>query len=134
MKILPEITLHITPAHFEFRYKEKNFSLEPFINFDLIADKVIPVTIGENKEIPGLTLINLLDPKETFNKDEKHILFQFFMEYGIGKCFEKNFFPTLRPVVVFKGDKQLEILFCGYQRFFLERITLLSGASAVRFE
>lgn len=133
MGISPEIIVTISPNSVQFQWKENQLQLEPYVNINV--SQMAPVRIGEKVEIPGTILIGVFDPKsELPSYPDKFPMLQMIFEYGIGKMFERRYFPMLKPIMIVRGIDSLKDIFFGYQRSLIHTAMIKANAQAVRFE
>jgi hypothetical protein len=133
MGISPEITITINPNFIEFQWKENLIRLEPYVNMDM--NKRSPVRIGENSEYPNTVLVGVFDPKsEIPSYPDKFPFLQMIFEYGIGKMFEKQHLPMLKPIMIVRGIDSLKEVFFGYQHALIYTALIKAHAQTVRFE
>ncbi len=135
MKLVPTIIVDITSDYFEFTEGDFQIRLETCLNYTIEEGIFKPVTIGQNIKISGTNFVRLFDPDFQNNLAiNKMDFLEWFLEYAIGKIFEKRFFPALKPLVIYRGAEKLDKILCGYQRGVLEIAALLANARTVRFE
>ncbi len=135
MKLSPTITVEVDPDYFKFTNGNNQIQLETSLNFIMENNLYTPMQIGGNKDIPGSICINLFDPNIKENPElNRFNALQLFIEYGIGKMFEKKLLPQLRPLIIFQKDEKLSKIFCGYQKGLLQSVAILAGARDVQFE
>lgn len=65
---------------------------------------------------------------------EKTVPLHWAMDYGIGRLFEKFWFPVLRPLVIFRNHSNLVTVLGNDYKKIIEKIALLAGAGKVDFE
>lgn len=135
MKPSPEITIHVSPERFEFNCGEEQFSLETSVclQFDEQGNYQF-VAIGEKADIPDSIYIRLFDNQPLNPTIERFDLITGFMEYGLGRCFEKVRNPFRKPAITIKGIENFKTYFSGYHKFFVEAMALAGGAKDIRFE
>ncbi|MBK8418746.1 hypothetical protein [Candidatus Villigracilis saccharophilus] len=108
-----QIVVNVHPSKFIFTCSKDNinFSIETFVYIDNGKSKSEFIAIGN--ELPSNQLtkpdiyrINIFDlneplpPRTTFSRAD---LIQVIFQYSIGKIYENDFLPTLRPVVFILG-------------------------------
>ena len=103
------IIIDLSPSRFTFSIKEKdiNISFSPFLYLEKGEAMWIPIAIGE--EIPSeqragpniyridINEIESESPSKPMLSSEGFL--QLLFDYGIGRCFERFWFPQLRPMV-----------------------------------
>lgn len=115
-----DINFTYSLSSFVYLQKEKNNKWEIAYLSEGIRNK----PLSEN--LIGLDLFSPELP-EGVNRDE---ILQFILSYGIGTCFEKEFLPSLRPVVFLLGANRFNQYF-KYPNLQLEQILLRAGAGVV---
>ena len=109
-----KIIIDAYPSQFIFIRPAKDFrvSIHTFLYMTRMGDTWVPISIGKEVQMekipadPNVCRIDLFDldrpiPPGIFNKQNP---ISIFIEYGIGKCFEKSILlPLNRPVVYFLG-------------------------------
>jgi hypothetical protein len=133
MKLSQTITIEVKPDYFVFINDDIKYVFETCVNYKLQDGEPVPVAIGESQEIPDTTLLRLFDPESGTDIDKFGFL-RLFLEYGIDKTYEKGRFPTLKPLVIFKGVETLQKELFGYHYGILQYAGLLAGAREVVFE
>lgn len=133
MKLSPTITIEVKPDYFVFINDDVKYVFETCIQYALQDGEPVPMAIGEAQEMPDTALLRLFDPESGTDIDKFGFL-RLFLEYGIGKTFEKRAFPVLKPVVIFRGAETLNKPLCGYHFGILHQAGLLAGAREVVFE
>ncbi len=133
MKLSQTIIIEVKPDYFVFINDDIKYVFETCINYTLRDGEPVPVAIGEKQEMPDAKLLFLFDPESGVEIDKFGFL-RLFLEYGIDKTYEKGRFPTLRPVVIFKGAESLQKPLFGYHFGILHQACMLAGARDVIFE
>jgi hypothetical protein len=133
MKLSQTIIIEVKPDYFVFINDDIKYVFETCVNYKLQDGEPVPVAIGESQEIPDTTLLHLFDPASGTDIDKFGFL-RLFLEYGIGKTFEKRTFPALKPLVIFKGVETLQKALVGYHYGILYQAGLLAGARDIVFE
>jgi hypothetical protein len=135
------IDLHPSKFTFSIREKDVNVSFVPFLYLEKNESKWLPVAIGEEipSELRGNPNIYKIDVKELNDSSPSESImsgadfFQVMFEYGLGKCFERYWFPQLRPVVFILGANRFGKQFQD-PKGMLEKAVKLSGAKVVVFD
>jgi len=133
MGISPEIIVTVSPTSIDFQWKENQLRLEPYVNIDI--EKMLPVQIGKNEEVPGAFLVGVFDVNSEMSlSPDKFSVLQLIFGYGIGKMFEKQRLPVFKPLIIVHGDDSLREILCGYQRKLLYDAIMESNARNCKFE
>ena len=128
----PQIHIEVNAAFFVFSWQEYWVKVPTLVSID---DKKQLIAIGEKVPTPGVTTIALFSAGQNPPDGVERLdLLQAFLEYNISKIFEKQKFLVLKPSIIFHGEQQLNLIFCGYQRSILEIAALAAGAKEVSFE
>ena len=133
MGIGPEITVTLSSNLIQFEWRGKQLQLEPYVNMDM--DKRAPVQIGKNANMPGTILIGVFDIKSELPfPGDKFPFLQMLFEYGIGKMFEQQRLPMLKPLIIIRGVDSLREILGGYQYALIATAFIKAKARFVRFE
>ncbi|MFZ5880503.1 MAG: hypothetical protein ACOY0R_14130 [Chloroflexota bacterium] len=133
MKLAQTIIIEVKPDYFVFINDDVKYVFETCIHYTLRDGEPVPVSIGESEGTPDTQALRLFDPESGVEIDKFGFL-RLFLEYGIGRTFEKGRFPALKPVIVFRGAETLKKPLFGYHYGILHQAGLLAGAREVRFE
>jgi hypothetical protein len=133
MKLAPTIIIEINPEYFLFIQDDVKYVFETCVNYTVREGVPAPVAIGENREIPDATLVHLFGKETDYDMDKFGFL-RLFIEYGLEKVTEQKRFPSLKPLIIFRGAETLKEALVGYHFGILHQAGLLAGAREVRFE
>ena len=135
MKLIPEITINVSPENFKFICEDQQIVLDTCVCLTYDENgKYQFVSIGERSNIADSVFVRLFENQPLDPSIERFDLITGFMEYGIGKMLESFWHPVLKPLVILRGAEGFQMYFSGYHKFFLEAMALAGGARGVRFE
>ncbi len=135
MKLIPEIVIQINPETFHFIFEDHQLILDTCVHLKYDEHGHYQfVSIGEKSVIPDTVFVSLFENQPLDPSIERFDLLTGFMEYGIGRMFEKVRRPILKPKIILKEANTFQTYFSGYHKFFLEAMALAGGAREVKFE
>jgi hypothetical protein len=135
MKLLPEIIINVRPEQFEFICGDEQFSIDTTVTLQYDENGNYQfVSIGEKADVPDAIHVRLFENQPLDPSIERFDLLTGFMEYGLGRCFEKIRNPFRKPKVTIKGAESFRTHFSGYHKFFLEAMALAGGAKDIKVE
>src|SRR5512138_3699424 len=121
MKLIPEIVINISPESFHFICEDRQFLLDTCVHLEYDENGNYQfISIGEKTIIPDTVFVALFENQPLDPSIERFDLLTGFMEYGIGRIFEKSRRPALKPKIILKGVENFSKHFSGYHKFFLE--------------
>jgi len=142
MSISSKIIIDAYPSQFIFIRPAKDFrvSIHTFLYMTKFDKTWVPVSIGKEVPMeklpadPNICRIDLFDvdhpiPSRIFNKQNP---INIFIEYGIGKCFEKSLLlPLNRPAVYFLGTDRFRDQFENPKEIFQKALKTARAGKVV---
>ena len=135
MNLRPTILIDLSSEYIDFTFKKQSIRFAAYMNIRIHEGEVVPIAIGEKREYPSSILLGIYDFDEITKYNlEKTALLKLMMDYGIGKLFEKLWYPPRRPLVIFRGHKNLAGMLGGEYQKTLEQVAIQAQAWKVEFE
>ena len=135
MNLRPTILIDLSSEYIDFTLKKRSIHFAAYMNIRIHEGKAVPIAIGEKREYPNSILLGVydFDGITKFNLEKTELL-QLMMEYGIGKLFEKYWYPPRRPLVIFRGHRNLTGFLGDEYKKTLEEVAIQAQAWKVEFE
>lgn len=126
--LLPRINIHVDPARFVWRRRDRELALPTTVYVDDGAG--IVVGVGEPPADTAATKVHLFGSSDRFDDVRENLLRIYFRE-GFIRLMNRRF--MIRPYVVFSGAETLSSRLLGYEKAVLARAALAGGASEISF-
>lgn len=135
MNLRPTILIDLSSEHIDFTFKKQSIHFAAYMNVQIHDGDATPIAIGEKQEYPNSILLGIYDFDEIAKLNlKKTALLKLMMDYGIGKLFERLWYPPRKPLVIFRGHKNLAGML-GYEyKKSLEEVAIQAQAWKVEFE